>query len=368
MVHLIKIQLSIEYFFKIRLNMAFFIVVSEDGGSMPSANVKISIAVRMALAGFCVAVMILAAQAPLVAAEPEQEEFKFIHENSDPYENYAVVLPATPSAPTYAAQSDGSVPTVRPQTSSPVVRPSPYFTVAVSPDSQRLLNRIVVQSWTSGQLVTRDVDSYTSGAGMLAVTERVQRSVSFTIYVSSLNGFSGSVKLSVSGVPSGASCSFPSSMRVPENGQAITFLDITTTSSTPKGTYTLTVTITGGGISRSDSVELKVNEETKLEGGAPSYVKVDDGMGSGLGGGGSRGFITSDYYAVPDRAPPLNIGSETVPNNGAGRILADKIGAAGNEVKLFLNQNVIQPATSAVNKVVQAVQIALNALKNLFRK
>jgi hypothetical protein len=177
----------------------------------------------------------------------------------------------------------------------------------LSPDSQRILNRIVVQEFKNGQLVSRDVDSYASG--MLAVTVSVQRSTSFTITVRSVNGFSGSVRLGVSGLPGGASCSFPSSIQVPANGQGITFLDITTTSSTPKGTYTLTVTVTGGGVSRSDSAELQVDEKVKLEGGVPSYVMIDDGLGLGS----SRGPI-ADSYSVPNRTPTINVNGVQVAN------------------------------------------------------
>lgn len=305
------------------------------------------IAAKLAVAGACVAVMILTAQAALVGAEPEREEFRFICENS--YENSAVVLPATPLVPIYVAQSSGSGPavspqTVRPQSSSPVVRPSPDFTVTVSPDSQRVLNRIVVQEYKDGRLVSRDVESYTSGVGMLAATVSVQRSASFTITVRSVNGFSGSVGLSVSGSPGSVSCSFPSSIQVPANGQGITFLDITTTSSTPKGTYTLTVTVTYGGVSKSDSAELQVDEEIRLEGGSPSYVMVDDGMGLGS----SRGAV-ADSYSVSSSKPFEIINGVNVPNYLSTTRKAEAVAAGAEKVVQVFSGGMAQMPNTITN-------------------
>jgi hypothetical protein len=348
--HLVKIKLIIQYFYKIRLNMAYFIVSTGSWGKHAQCGgrkMKQTVA-SLALAGACVAVMIMAAQASLVGAEMEREEFKFIHENS--YENLAEALPVTPSTSTYVAQSSGSGSAVIPQPSNTIVRPSPDFTVTVSPDSQRVLNRIVVQEFKNGQLVTRDAESYTSG--LIAVTTRVQRSASFTIAVRSVNGFAGSVRLSVSRVPGSASCSFPSSMQVPANGQGITFLDITTTSSTPKGTYTLTVTGTAGGASRSDSVELQVDEEIKLEGGAPSYVMVDDGMGLGS----SRGPI-ADSYSVPTSNPWTYVNGVLVPNylspTKKAEVAGEKIGLAAVKIEQGLS-NIVQQAVNAVVNTVSS--------------
>jgi beta-glucanase (GH16 family) len=83
-------------------------------------------------------------------------------------------------------------------------------------------------------------------------------STSYTATVAPKNGFTGSVGLSVSGLPSGASGSFsPTSI---SGGSGSSTLTVTTSSSsTPAGTYTLTITGTSGSLSHTATVTLVVN-------------------------------------------------------------------------------------------------------------
>ncbi len=79
---------------------------------------------------------------------------------------------------------------------------------------------------------------------------------SYTATVTALNGFSGSVALTASGVPSGANASFnPASV----TGSGPSTLSLTTSSSTPPGNYTVTVTGTSGSLAHSTTVTLVVN-------------------------------------------------------------------------------------------------------------
>jgi hypothetical protein len=74
--------------------------------------------------------------------------------------------------------------------------------------------------------------------------------------VGAQNGFSGSVTLSASGLPSGASASFsPTSI----SGSGSSTMAVTTSGSTPAGTYTLTITGASGSLSHKTSVTLVVN-------------------------------------------------------------------------------------------------------------
>jgi hypothetical protein len=67
---------------------------------------------------------------------------------------------------------------------------------------------------------------------------------SYTVTVASLNGFTGSVGLSVSGLPSGATATFsPTSI----SGSISSAMAVNTISTTPAGTYTLTISGTDGG-------------------------------------------------------------------------------------------------------------------------
>ena len=78
---------------------------------------------------------------------------------------------------------------------------------------------------------------------------------SYTATVTPLNGFSGSVALSATGLPTGATASFSPS---PLSSGSST-LSVTTASTTPTGSYTVTITGTSGSLTHSANVTLVVN-------------------------------------------------------------------------------------------------------------
>jgi len=104
-------------------------------------------------------------------------------------------------------------------------------------------------------------------------------SPSYTVTMSAINGFSGSVALSVSGLPSGASASFsPGAISATSPTSTLT---VATSAATRGGVYTLTITATGGGITHSTSVTLTVmdfsvsvspSSQTVRRGGSTSYT------------------------------------------------------------------------------------------------
>ena len=78
----------------------------------------------------------------------------------------------------------------------------------------------------------------------------------YTVTTGAQNGFAGTVALNAGGLPSGASASFnPTSI----SGSGSSKLTVTTVSSTPPGSYTLTNTGTSGGLSHSAGVMLVVS-------------------------------------------------------------------------------------------------------------
>jgi hypothetical protein len=82
---------------------------------------------------------------------------------------------------------------------------------------------------------------------------------SYTTTVTAMNGFTGTVSLSVSGLPTGATGSFnPTSVA----GSGNSTLSVSTSSTTPAGTYTLTITGTSGSLTHSTAVTLVVNAAT----------------------------------------------------------------------------------------------------------
>jgi hypothetical protein len=82
---------------------------------------------------------------------------------------------------------------------------------------------------------------------------------SYTVSTSAINGFTGSVALGTSGLPTGATASFsPASI----SGSTSSTLTISTLSSTPAATYTITITGVSGSINHSTAILLAVNAAT----------------------------------------------------------------------------------------------------------
>jgi subtilisin family serine protease len=77
---------------------------------------------------------------------------------------------------------------------------------------------------------------------------------SYTITITRISGFAGSISLGVTGQPSGSTVSFSAN---PVTNTRST-LSVRTRSSTPRGTYTLTITGTSGSLSHTTTVTLTV--------------------------------------------------------------------------------------------------------------
>ncbi len=108
-------------------------------------------------------------------------------------------------------------------------------------------------------------------------------STTYTVSVTALNGFTGTVTFSASGLPAGASASFsPPSVA----GSGSSTMTVTTASTTPAATYNLTITGTSGTLVHSTTVTLVVNaaasgdfsisatpaSQTVLQGTSASYT------------------------------------------------------------------------------------------------
>jgi uncharacterized membrane protein len=80
-------------------------------------------------------------------------------------------------------------------------------------------------------------------------------STSYTVNVTPSNGFTGNVSFSVAGLPSGATASFtPTSV----SGSGSSTLAVNASTSTPAGTYPLTITATSGSLTHPAQVNLTV--------------------------------------------------------------------------------------------------------------
>lgn len=160
------------------------------------------------------------------------------------------------------------------------VTPPPDFTIAASPDSQS-----IVPSGTA----------------------------TYTITTGALNGFAGSVDLTVNGLPANASAAFtPASIA----GSGSATLKVTSAGDTPTGPWPLTIVGTSGPLTHSDGVSLIVNEP-----GAARAVGIDfTGTGSAMGAAEQAGVIaTANWNSASgaSRTTPLALIDETGAASGA---------------------------------------------------
>jgi hypothetical protein len=164
---------------------------------------------------------------------------------STPAGNYALIIAAA-DANTAAGSALNSQVTLVVNAST-----APDFTISATPSSQTV----------------------TAAAG-----------TTYTASVSPLSGFTGTVSLSVSGLPSGATGTFnPTSI---SGGSGSSTLSVTTASTTPVGSYTLTITGTSGGLTHSTTVALVVNAAV-----AAAAYQVNSG-GPALAPFAADGFFT----------------------------------------------------------------------------
>jgi hypothetical protein len=140
--------------------------------------------------------------------------------------------------------------------------------------------------------------------------------VSYTISVGALNGFTGSVSLSVSGLPGGAVASVnPTSVGA---GGSST-LTVSTTSSTPTGSSTLTVTGTSGSLTHTATVTLTVSASSSYSGNVISVDFV--GTGTPMGSAEVAGVVAKSHWnnatGTSNGSTPLSLVDETGGATGA---------------------------------------------------
>jgi subtilisin family serine protease len=103
--------------------------------------------------------------------------------------------------------------------------------------------------------ITLSVKSFTISVSPSSQTVKAGSTATYAVMVSPQEGFSGTVTLTVSGLPSRATATFTPKSLVPP---AQSRLDISTAARTA-GTYTITLTATSGGIAQKVAVKLVLN-------------------------------------------------------------------------------------------------------------
>ena len=116
---------------------------------------------------------------------------------------------------------------------------------------------------TSNVSLIVTVPDFSIAAAPSSQSVTVGGTTTFTATISAIAGFTGSVNLGVTGLPTGATGSFnPASV----SGSGSSTLTITTSASTPAGTSTLTISGGSGALSHSVNVTLNVSTVTSTSG------------------------------------------------------------------------------------------------------
>jgi uncharacterized membrane protein len=155
---------------------------------------------------------------------------------------------------------------------------------------------------TCGSVQTPD---YAVSATPSSQTVTQGGSANYTATVTPSNGFTGTVSFNVTGLPTGAGATFTPTT-VTTSGS--TTMNVTTSASTPAGSYPLTVTGTSGTLTHSTTVTLVVNSAGDFSVGAiPSSQTVTAGTGTSYSvstsvSGGFNGTIGLGVTGLPTGA------------------------------------------------------------------
>jgi hypothetical protein len=156
----------------------------------------------------------------------------------------------------------------------------------------------------------------------------------YTVTVAALNSFAGTVSLTATGLPAGASPSF-SPASISTSGSST--LTITTMASTPTGSFTLTVTGTDGALTHSTSTILAVTSSSSIRVISVDFVGTGNPMGS------------SEVAGVVSKS---NWNDATGAVNNTGLSLVDETGAATSAVITWTADDVWdEPLTDAPGNV-----------------
>ena len=140
----------------------------------------------------------------------------------------------------------------------PVSTPTPTGTATAS--STPTITRTPASTSTATPTFTpTPAPDFTLGVSPTSQSVGRPGTTTYTVNLSSVNSYSGSVNLSVSGLPDRIDHSFSPNPVALTPGGGSSVLTISTRRSTPAGTYTLTITGTDGVRTHSQNVTLVVN-------------------------------------------------------------------------------------------------------------
>jgi uncharacterized repeat protein (TIGR01451 family) len=120
-------------------------------------------------------------------------------------------------------------------------------------------------TFASSQPATSSPDFSVSGSPALQ-TVAPGNGTSYNVTVTPFAGFTGSVSLSISGLPAGANASFnPTSINITDTTAKTATLSVTTSAGTPVGTFPLTITAISGMLQHTTNMSLRVVSSTSAD-------------------------------------------------------------------------------------------------------
>jgi hypothetical protein len=180
--------------------------------------------------------------------------------------------------------------------------------------AQMYYGKVTVTAGSGGQ-------DFTISATPSSQTVTAGSGTSYTTTVSAVNGFTGTVNLSVSGLPSGATGSFnPASVA----GSGNSTLSVSTGSTTPAGTYTLTITGTSGSLTNSTTVTLVINSVPTPDfavSATPSSQTVTAGSGT---------TYTTTVSALNGFTGTVSLSVSGLPSGASGSFNPTSVAGSGN--------------------------------------
>lgn len=183
---------------------------------------------------------------------------------------------------------------------------------------------------TQVTLVITAAGDFSMNASIASQTVLPGQNTGYGISVSSINGFTGVVVLSVSGIPAGATGTLtPSSI----TGAGNSNLAVTTASTTPPGVYNLVVTGTSGAIVHSVTVQLIVNPAT------PGDFNLNV-VGGITVKRGKTGSVTVSVAGTNGFNGNVNLGLTGLPSGATGTLNPTTVnGGNGNSTLTFTIAN-----------------------------
>jgi uncharacterized membrane protein len=200
--------------------------------------------------------------------------------------------------------------------------PTGTYTLTITASSGSLSHSTTVTL----QVNAASSGSFTLGASSATITVDVNSSISDSITVTPSGGFTGSVSLSLSGLPRRTSSSFSANpVSITSSSSASSVLTISTNKRTSTGTYPLTITATSGSLTQKFDLTLVVGSTSSPDfsiSASPSSQTVSPGSGTSytVNVSASGGFTDSVGFSVtglPNGATPSF--SPTSVSGGSGQ-------------------------------------------------